>query len=192
MKAVIEKVINLFKPKQKPRTFITADLHLFHTGIMKHTKRKFKDVQCMNEHIRKVWNQTVNPNDEVIIVGDVAFTNNKPTKKKIQEAIDFINTLNGEKVLIRGNHDGSDFIEACKKNNIEVFTRQTYIGKKGKAELIHDPKHAIGNVNGYAYILHGHLHGNKSYETETNPNVTYIDVGWDVFNKPILLNKLIN
>ena len=47
----------------------------------------------------KLWNETVNEDDMVIIMGDFI------KRREPEYALYILNQLNGQKALIRGNHD---------------------------------------------------------------------------------------
>ena len=84
------------------KTFITSDLHFGHANIMKfcpQARARFRnDVNYMNEAMVEEWNSIVQPEDLVYILGDVAFL-------PAQKAAEYINRLNGDKILVEGNHD---------------------------------------------------------------------------------------
>jgi calcineurin-like phosphoesterase family protein len=50
----------------------------------------------MDEHLVKVYNERVKPNDKIYFLGDVVIN---------RKALGILHRLNGDKVLIRGNHD---------------------------------------------------------------------------------------
>ena len=54
------------------------------------------DPNEMDEEMIKRWNETVRPNDKVYHLGDVVIN---------RKALTTLSRLNGDKVLIRGNHD---------------------------------------------------------------------------------------
>ena len=78
--------------------YVIADTHFNHENIIKYCNRPFKNASEMNEHIVKKWNSVVGENDTVYHLGDVGFGNDE----EIQE---LLNRLNGDKILIKGNHD---------------------------------------------------------------------------------------
>ena len=83
------------------RTFITSDLHFGHANILKYNPatRPYANVSHMNSEMVRVRNETVQPDDTVYILGDVAFM-------KPNDAANLIQQLNGNKILIKGNHNG--------------------------------------------------------------------------------------
>jgi calcineurin-like phosphoesterase family protein len=76
----------------------TSDLHLGHANIIKYCDRPFKSADEMNRTIVNNWNSVVKPEDRVFVLGDVALG-------KINESLEFVRELNGQKLLIPGNHD---------------------------------------------------------------------------------------
>ena len=83
------------------RKWIITDTHFNHENIrngkLEGTCRPF-DYQ---KQILDNWNQLVAPNDLVYHLGDVIFA-------RKEELADIMNSLNGIKILIRGNHDKAD------------------------------------------------------------------------------------
>ena len=51
--------------------YFTADLHFYHKNIIKNTNRPFQDADEMNRILIQKWNERVNFNDDVYILGDV-------------------------------------------------------------------------------------------------------------------------
>lgn len=78
--------------------FFTADFHLNHANVIKYANRPFNSVEQMNQTIIQNWNAIVKPSDIVYFLGDFAFAG----KEKIRE---FRSQLNGDIILIVGNHD---------------------------------------------------------------------------------------
>ena len=76
--------------------FLTADTHFNHANIIKYCNRPFSSVEEMNETIIKNWNKHVSHSDMVIFLGDLCFKDSVDT---------WLLKLNGNKVMIKGNHD---------------------------------------------------------------------------------------
>ena len=81
------------------KTFITSDLHLGHSNIISLCNRPFRDVEEMNDTIINNWNSVVKSGDTVYVLGDFSF--------KGKGVHDYLNRLNGDIILIKGNHDKS-------------------------------------------------------------------------------------
>ena len=86
-----------------PNIFIVSDTHFGHAGVCRFTHedtgvkiRPWTDPDEMDEEMVKRWNETVRPNDKVYHLGDVVIN---------RKALQTLYRLNGDKVLIKGNHD---------------------------------------------------------------------------------------
>ncbi len=80
------------------RTFLTADLHLSHSAIIRYTGRPYINAHEMDLAILKNWNEVVPEDGEVYILGDVSFGSPGYTSS-------ILTKMNGKKYLVRGNHD---------------------------------------------------------------------------------------
>jgi len=100
----------------------------------------------MDEEMVKRWNDTVRPNDKVYHLGDVVIN---------RKALKTLGRLNGEKVLIKGNHDIfklSDYLPYFKDI-------RGYHVMNGMI-LSHIPVHE-SNLYRFGTNIHGHLHSNR-------------------------------
>jgi len=85
--------------------FFTADHHFGHANILKHESEKrrnkhgskFLSIDQMDDYLVDQWNATVKADDLVYYLGDFSM--------KLQSTLDILPFLNGEKILIAGNHD---------------------------------------------------------------------------------------
>ena len=85
------------KPMQK--RFFTSDLHFGHENVLRFDDRKFKDVDEMDAELIRRWNAKVGKGDIVYVLGDMIWK----TRNGVAE--DLIKSLNGQIILIKGNHD---------------------------------------------------------------------------------------
>lgn len=76
--------------------FLISDTHFGHANIIKYCDRPFAHVDEMNDTLIKNWNSVVGHNDKVYHLGDVTMN---------AKSLDLLYTLNGTKILIKGNHD---------------------------------------------------------------------------------------
>ena len=85
-----------------PKVFLTADTHFGHWGVCKFLRsdgtklRPWDNPKDMDKDMVALWNDTVGPNDKVYHLGDVVIN---------RRALPTLKLLNGDKVLIKGNHD---------------------------------------------------------------------------------------
>ncbi|QIG65770.1 metallophosphatase domain-containing protein [Ochrobactrum phage vB_OspM_OC] len=139
-----------------------ADTHFFHTNIIRYCNRPFDSVDTMNVFLIRAWNESIAPDDVVIFGGDFTFCL-KP--ELIQPIFD---QLNGEKIMIKGNHDPRSKMEAMGWTDI----RDSLEIEPGIL-FTHYPVTETGicEVN-----IHGHVHGAK---VDYPLGVCGIDVGVD-------------
>lgn len=93
--------------------YYIADTHFGHENIIKYdfregSSRNFSSIFEHDDFIIKNWNEKVKSSDSVYILGDFSWYNNSATKEILE-------TLNGQKFLIRGNHDWWAKDGACRK-----------------------------------------------------------------------------
>lgn len=93
--------------------FFISDPHFGHANIIRYCDRPFKDVQEMNETLIKNWNDTVNPDDIIFILGDIAFGGAATFEEIVPK-------LNGRKYLVLGNHDYKNVRERYKEWFVDV------------------------------------------------------------------------
>lgn len=173
--------------------YYTADLHLDHLSILQFESksRPFNNIDEMNEALIKKWNNKVNWDDEVYILGDFCFDNHG------DRATNFLKRLNGKKYLIRGNHDGFIGKSQFDKSQFEWIKDYAVIKDKVNGEevtvcLFHYPIAVWDRKHHHAYHLFGHLHNNTHHPLEFDLGDHAFNVGVDVRNlEPVTLEELI-
>jgi calcineurin-like phosphoesterase family protein len=157
-----------------PAVFLVSDTHFGHAGVCHFTRndgvtklRPWTDPDEMDEEMVKRWNETVRPNDKVYHLGDVVIN---------RKALKTLARLNGDKVLIRGNHD------IFRDDEYREYFRElrAYHVMNGMI-LSHIPIHEE-SLGRFGVNIHGHLHADrvmKSVETlhefTTRGSSKYID-----------------
>ena len=158
-----------------PAVFLTSDTHFGHTGVCRFTRndgvtklRPWDDPDEMDEEMVKRWNETVRPNDKVYHLGDVVIN---------RKALKIMSRLNGDKVLIRGNHD----IFRDDEYREHFRELRAYHVMNGMI-LSHIPIHTE-SLGRFGTNIHGHLHANRVmknvetlHEFTTRGSRRYIDV----------------
>ena len=142
-----------------PAVFIVSDTHFGHAGVCKFLRedgtklRPWDSPEEMDEAMVKAWNETVRPNDKVYHLGDVVIN---------RKALHILGRLNGDKVLIKGNHDIFRLEDYTKYfRDIRAYhVMNNYI-------LSHIPVHAASKGR-FAGNIHGHLHSNKVMTMDGN------------------------
>ncbi len=168
--------------------FITSDLHLGHSNIIKYCNRPFNDINHMDNELIRRWNERINSQDQVFVVGDFCFRNSPGGKEGeglIYKADYYKQKLNGNIIFIKGNHD---------KNNSTktLIERMTINYANYRFNLVHDPDNASFD---YSINLTGHVHEKWAIQEYTNKNkkTCCINVGVDVWKfYPVTLDEVIS
>ena len=136
-----------------PSVFLVSDTHFGHTGVCRFTRndgvtklRPWDNADEMDEAMIEAWNERVKPTDKVYHLGDVVIN---------RKAMKTLSRLNGDKVLIRGNHD--IFPDAEYRTYFREL--RAYHVMSGMI-LSHIPLHTE-SLGRFGTNIHGHLHANR-------------------------------
>ena len=149
-----------------PSVFLVSDTHFGHTGVCRFTRndgvtklRPWDNADEMDEAMVKAWNERVRPTDKVYHLGDVVIN---------RRALGIMRRLNGDKVLIRGNHD------IFKDDDYREHFRElrAYHVMNGMI-LSHIPIHSE-SLGRFGTNIHGHLHANRVMLPGFNGKITDI------------------
>ena len=136
--------------------FYISDLHFGHQNAIVFDQRPFSTVEEMDETIITLWNRRVTDDDDVYIIGDFAFRNQKPEEW-------YLSRLNGRKNLIIGNHDGKLLKNETAMSYFMSVEKMKHVSDQGAQFcLCHCP---IADWNGMyrgAYHIFGHIHREKN------------------------------
>ena len=133
--------------------FLVSDTHFGHNGVCHFMRndgvtklRPWDNADEMDEEMVKRWNSTVRPKDKVYHLGDVVMH---------RKSLSILRRLNGDKVLIKGNHD--------------IFKLEDYTPHfrdirgyhvMNNMLLSHIPVHSESQGR-FNCNIHGHLHSNR-------------------------------
>jgi calcineurin-like phosphoesterase family protein len=143
-----------------------SDTHFSHFNIIRYAGRPFQTVDEMNEKMIENWNASIEPEDTVFFLGDFGMG-----------TTDFLTSLcrrlNGNKICIRGNHDGTP--SKMHKIGFMLVLESAFI-KIGRhpVELVHIPS----QTTPAHFQLHGHVHEkrpNKIIDRKLNLSVEVWD-----------------
>jgi calcineurin-like phosphoesterase family protein len=136
-----------------PAVFLVSDTHFGHKGVCHFTRndgvtklRPFDTPEEMDEFMVEAWNAKVKPTDKVYHLGDVVIN---------RKALPIMKRLNGDKVLIRGNHDIFPDVEYR-----EYFRELRAYHVMNGMILSHIPIHPE-SLGRFGVNIHGHLHANR-------------------------------
>lgn len=155
--------------------YVIGDTHFGHENIIEYCDRPFEDAREMNSEMIKRWNEKVDHEDTVIHLGDVSHHPGGP-------ASSWLSMLNGQIVVIRGNHDALG-------QNAPVHTAETMTIQHGRYQfyLEHQP------VGANCWQIHGHAHNNDLVTYPfIHPGAKRINVSAELINyEPIKLDWLV-
>ena len=133
--------------------FLTSDTHFGHLGVCRFMRadgvtklRPWDTPEEMDEAMVARWNSVVGPKDKVYHLGDVVIN---------RKALPTLARLNGDKVLIKGNHD------IFRLEDYTPYFRdvRAYHVMDGKI-LSHIPVYRDGLMR-FGTNIHGHLHDKR-------------------------------
>ena len=135
-----------------PAVFLVSDTHFGHAGVCRFLRddgtklRPWDSPEEMDEYMVEAWNKKVRPNDKVYHLCDVVIN---------RRALKILALLNGDKVLIRGNHD------IFRDTEYRHYFREirAYHVMNGMI-LSHIPIHS-DSLGRFGTNIHGHLHSNR-------------------------------
>ena len=118
----------------KPKVFMTSDLHLCHDREFLYKPRGFNTIWEMNETIVNNWNSIVNMGDQIYVLGDLMLNDNDTGIKLIKQ-------LKGDIHIIRGNHDTDTRMQLYNDcyNIVEITEGQFFKYDKYHFYLSHYP-----------------------------------------------------
>ncbi len=147
------------------KVFFTSDLHIGHENVLRFDKRPFHSVEEMNAELIERWNKKVSAGDLVYVLGDMIWKTDTNNAEKL------IRSLNGQIILIKGNHDR--FLHNAKAKNALAGVKdyddiavELEDGSKRRCILSH---YFIPFYIGHRYNaihLHGHSHNTEEAEEE--------------------------
>lgn len=162
------------------KTWLYADPHFYHPGVCKFTRsdgvtklRPWDDSNEMSEQMINWYNELVNPEDRVYILGDIAFSRRTLDKS--------LPRLMGRKILVKGNHD-TDKLSYYAQYFDDI---RAYVVKKGFI-MSHIPIHA-GSMGRWEINIHGHLHANI---VDNDPRYVCVCVEQTNY-RPVLLDTIL-
>lgn len=139
------------------KTWVYSDPHFYHQNICTFmnydgTKvRPWDDADHMTEDMIGWYNELVDDQDRVYILGDVAFSAANMQKT--------VGRMKGRKVLVPGNHEPPKM-----RKYFDLFDDvRGYVVKKGFI-MSHMPIH-VQSMGRWQLNIHGHLHNNVVHET---------------------------
>ena len=166
-----------------PNIFFISDTHFGHQGMCQFLRSDGTKVrpflysdQCDDVMVEN-WNKTVRPNDKIYHLGDVAIK---------RQYIKVLEKLNGDKILIRGNHD------IFKLKDYTTYFRDIRATHKLDYFLLsHYPVHQDCLEGHVKLNVHGHLHYKRVLQNQSRIDPKYVNVSVECINyTPVSLDEV--
>lgn len=175
-----------------PNIYFIADLHFGHENVILYENRPYADADEMDADLIKRWNAVVkNDSDIVYFLGDFLFGSFSRAEKLLSQ-------LNGQKLLIRGNHDFRKSNEwwinkGFHKALTDGYSKEAaYLFSMDGTTLLlsHFPLNNPEHFN-----VHGHVHTHIQGIDPTNhlcisvEQINYQPISWEELKRLILKLK---
>ena len=126
------------------KRYLTADLHFEHNNICGEdgfvsTRKHIENPDVMKEILINAHNKRVKSEDETYIIGDISL------HCKPKPIYDILTQLNGQIIVIKGNHDSSKLIKYLRNHNYQM--------DDGRDKFIVHEVGCILKYNGIVYYL---------------------------------------
>ena len=155
--------------------YFTADFHFDHGPVIEWCNRPWKRVAQMNKGLIRNYNNVVDSDDEVYILGDFSIKP-KSYKSHLRNVVD---QLKGRKHLILGNHD---YLDPFDYIDIGFWSVHTSLDVE-EFTLVHDP--SVSQIDRSQKFLVGHVH--DFFKKHKN----CVNVGVDVWDyKPVSIEEV--
>lgn len=182
------------------KILFTGELHFGHENVLAFDGRPFATVEEMDAELIRRWNNKVDKGDLVYVLGDMIW------KTRNNDAPALIKRLNGQIILIKGNHDrflhnskAKDALAGLKDYDDICVTLED--GTKKRVILSH---YFIPMYNGHRYQaihLHAHSHftDEADFEVDFAERLNLIGCKNEIYNvgcmywnyEPVTLDEII-
>lgn len=171
--------------------YITSDTHFGHSKPFLYEPRGFKNIYEHDNTIIKNWNEIVQPEDDIYLLGDVMLNNNN-------DGLSCLKQLKGRIHIIRGNHCTDVRIALYKEcwNVVEVADAKWLKVGKQSFFLSHYPCLTSNYdcdkpIKRRTISLCGHSHTKNKFEDMDKGLIYHCEL--DCHNcYPVLLDNIIN
>lgn len=180
--------------------YLLSDTHFDHANIIEYCTRPFNSAEEMNATLIENWNQRVTYEDTVLFGGDIAMA-------RSEVAIEYANKLQGQLVLLDGNHDDIDASVAPFPIMKSYYFDYVYNDTHYEFYYTHWPDKEASNREDErnapywasppkwfdGWVLHGHVHNNDLENFPfVNPTDKFINLGVELLEyTPIKLEELL-
>lgn len=144
-----------------PNIWLSSDYHFNHDREFIWKARGFNSVEEMNEEILRRHNSLVAPNDTIYILGDLMLGS------KDKESMELVSYMNGNKIVVTGNHDSPKRRLAYEEDIGKVYDATTLKYRGYHFYLSHYPTITSNlekeSLKQCIINLHGHTHSSSKF-----------------------------
>jgi len=161
--------------------YLISDTHFGHWFAVRFWNRPFENIKEMNNALIYNWNNRIKEDDIIIVLGDF-FAGNRLFLKYL------LNNLNGEKILIKGNHDFKfRYKKLLTEKEVSFYNRMEFSLDEYHFLLTHKPMKKLPDKT---INIHGHHH--KKLIPPKYEKHKYFNVAVEHNNyKPVALEEII-
>lgn len=137
-----------------------SDIHFGHENVIRFDSRPFETVEEMDHTLIRLWNNRVQADDDVYIIGDFAFRNVRPAEWYLKQ-------LRGHKHLVIGNHDGQTLSDPRAVSYFDTIDKMMHIADNDRQIcLCHFPVAEWNHMQHGSWHIYGHIHNrvNETYD----------------------------
>ena len=170
------------------KVYFTSDLHFGHDREFLYKPRGFSSIEEHDEAIIERWNNVVEADDIVFVLGDLMLNNS-------EHGLECLSRLNGNIVVVRGNHDTITRMDLYSKlpNVIETSEGRYFRYGKYHFYLTHFPCLSANleaeSLKQCTLNLSGHTHSRSKF-FEDRPYI--YNVACDAHNcTPVCIDEII-
>ena len=195
-----------FRQTEESKVYFSSDFHFFHNpkwAVPLWKSRGFNSAVEMTDGIIESINDTVRSTDKLFFLGDFCLNT---VKSQFEELLSRINCQSI--YCLYGNHNSciwSNYEEQVYsqygKKDIEIYPlyyrNLIYIGNYAEISvdgqyinIFHYPQYIFNHMKDSAWNLVGHSHGNCPFSQPSDTTSKVLDVGWDVFKKPVGMEEI--
>lgn len=165
--------------------YYISDLHFGHEHIISLCNRPYSTTEEMNKSIIRICNETVQKDDVLVILGDVA--------NYYYNAVKDLKSISCKKILITGNHDRHWLKDREFRHCfVDIVENEIIYDGKYKIFLSHYPMAEWDGFYKGIYHFYGHIHNSpNAAATVMTLYEKAVNVGIDVIQKPRTAEELI-
>ena len=129
-----------------------GDPHFGHANVIRFDHRPFLDTDEMDRTLIALWNDRVQQDDTVYILGDLCY-------RSVREPEWYLRQLKGHKILILGNHDGPLLKNSNVMKYLEGMEKMLRISDDNRQiTLCHFPLAEWTGFHRGAWHIYAHIH----------------------------------